>query len=116
MKDSFSVIWSFLDPDMQLYGNRQEACRELWASIPLQRKRQIYATLFWQREQGVEIDENPYFAISHCKPEPFNYNLKSVPLPTDRRLYIAFYKGGYGLYSKLDTEAFQMTDKREFKV
>ena len=113
-KDSFEVIWAFLAPDEQQFGNRKEACRRLWSTIPIPKQRQIYATLFWQKAQKVEIEENPYFAISHCKPKPFNYNGANVSLPNDTKLFIAKYGDHYGVYSKLDTEAFEMTDKKPF--
>ena len=110
---SFEIIWEFLAPAEQ-FLNRREACERLWKGLPLKKQRQIYATLFWQREQKVEIEENPYFAISHCKPRPFNYNGSSVSLPNDTKLFIAKYGEHYGVYSKLDTEAFEMEDRREF--
>ena len=113
-KDSFSVIMDFLSPDLERYGDRLEACERLWRGLTRQKQRQIYATLVWQREEGVEIEENPYFAISHCTPRPFNYNGYKGALPTDKRLFIAKYGDYYGLYSKLDVEAFSMEDKRAF--
>ena len=113
-KDSFEFIWSFLAPDEQLYANRREACQRFWTGLSRTKQRQIYATFVWQREQKVEIDPNPYFALSHCQPRPFNYNGSSVSLPNDTKLFIAKYGDLYGVYSKLDTEAFQMTNKRAF--
>ncbi|MBR6017139.1 MAG: hypothetical protein IK073_00780 [Paludibacteraceae bacterium] len=115
-QSSSDIMWEFLAPDEKQFGNRRTAFTQLWNELSKPQQRRIYATLFWQREQKVAINENPYFAVKNCEPHPFNYNGQDVPLPTDRRLYIAFYKGGYGIYSKLDTEAFEMTDKREFKV
>ena len=102
-RDSFEVIWAFLDPDEQQFGNRKDAFRRLWSTFPKQKQRQIYATFVWQKSQGVEIEENPYFAISHCKPRPFNYNGSSVSLPNDTKLFIAKYGEHYGVFSKLDT-------------
>ena len=64
----------------------------------------------------MEIEENPYFAISHCKPKPFNFNGTKVTLPNDTKLFIAKYGDHYGVYSKLDTEAFEMQDKKAFKI
>ena len=113
-QDSFEVIWAFLAPDEQQFGNRKEACRRLWSAMPKQKQRQIYATFVWQKAQGVEIEENPYFAISHCKPRPFNYNGSNVSLPNDTKLFIAKYGEHYGVYSKLDTEAFEMEDLKPF--
>ena len=112
--DSFQFIWDFLAPDEQLYANRREACQRLWSGLSRQKQRQIYATFVWQREQKIEIEANPYFAISHCQPRPFNYNGSSVSLPNDTKLFIAKHDDHYGVYSKLDTEAFQMQDKRPF--
>ena len=112
MKTSFDIIWDFLAPSEQ-YADRKEACRRLWASLPLSKQRQIYATLCWQKAQGVEIDENPYFAINHCTPRPFNYNGANVGLP-DAKMVIAKYNGSYGLFTKRDAEAFEMVDKRAF--
>lgn len=113
-KDSFEVIWDFLSPDEEQFGNRKEACRRLWSGLSILKQRQIYATFVWQREQKIEIEANPYFAISHCQPRPFNYNGSSVSLPNDTKLFIAKYKDLYGVYSKLDVEAFEMTDYKPF--
>ena len=112
-KSSFEIIWDFLAPSEQ-FTDRLNACQRLWAGLPLQKQRQIYATLFWQKEQRMAIDENPYFAISHCTPRPFNYNGSNVPLPKDAKLFIAKYGEHYGVYSKLDMEAFEMTDCKPF--
>ena len=113
MKTSFEIIWEFLAPAEQ-FLNRREACERLWKGLPLKKQRQIYATFVWQREQRIEIEENPYFAISHCKPRPFNYNGSNVGLPNDTKLFIAKYGEHYGVYSKLDTEAFEMEDLKPF--
>ena len=113
-KDSFEVIWDFLAPDEQQFGNRKEACKRLWSGLPVPKQRQIYATFVWQREQKIEMEANPYFAISHCQPKPFNYNGANVSLPNGTKLFIAKYGEHYGVYSKLDTEAFEMVNKRPF--
>ena len=63
MKTSFEIIWEFLAPAEQ-FLNRREACERLWKGLTLKKQRQIYATLVWQREQRIEIEENPYFANS----------------------------------------------------
>ena len=112
-KNSFDVIWAFLEPS-ERYADRLEACKRLWSSFPLSKQRQIYATFVWQREQRIEIEENPYFAISHCNPRPFNYNGAKCDLPANTKLFIAKYKDLYGVYSKLDIEAFEMTDYKPF--
>lgn len=112
-KSSFEVIWEFLAPAEQ-YANRLEACKRLWNAMDVKKQRQIYATFTWQRLHGIAIDENPYFAISHCNPRPFNYNGSSVSLPNNTRLYFARFDGHYGVYSKLDTEAFEMTERKRF--
>ena len=112
---SFDIMWAFLAPAEQ-FTDREPACRRLWNSLPINKQRQIYATLFWQREQHIAIDENPYFAISHCNPRPFNYNGASVPLPKETKLFIAQYGETYGVYSKLDTEAFEMKNAKMFNV
>ena len=111
--NSFNFIWDFLSPPDK-YANRREATERFWNGLSLQKQRQIYATFVWQREQKIAIEENPYFAISHCNPRPFNYNGSNVPLPTDTKLFIAKHGDHYGVYSKLDTEAFEMTDLRAF--
>ena len=110
---SFEFIWDYLAPPEQ-YANRREATERFWNGLSLQNQRQIYATFVWQREQKIAIEENPYFAITHCTPRPFNYNGTNVPLPTDTKLFIAKYGNHYGVYSKLDTEAFEMEDLKPF--
>ena len=111
--NSFNFIWDFLSPPDQ-YANRREATERFWNGLSLQKQRQIYATFVWQREQRIEIEENPYFAISHCNPRPFNYNGAKCDLPANTKLFIAKYKDLYGVYSKLDIEAFEMTDYKPF--
>lgn len=113
-KDSFDIIWDFLAPDEERFANRKDACRRYWSGLSLIKQRQIYATLFWQREQKIEIEENPFFALTHCQPHPFNYNCTDVPFPENTQLFIAKYGDKYGVYSKLDTEAFLMTDLNPF--
>ena len=115
-KDSFVVIMDFLAPDKERFSDRFDACERLWRSYSKQKQRRIYATLTWQREQGVDIEENPYFAISHCEPKPFNYNGAPCELPTDKKLFIAKFGDHYGLYSKLDVEAFEMTNRTPFEL
>ena len=111
--NTFDIIWSFLAPSEQ-YADRKEACQRYWTALTLTKQRQIYATLSWQREQRIAIDENPYFAISHCQPRPLNYNGSNYSLPNDTKLYIAKFEDHYGVYSKLDTEAFEMTERKRF--
>ena len=111
--NSFNFIWDFLSPPDQ-YANRREATERFWNGLSLQKQRQIYATFVWQREQKIAIDENPYFAVSHCTPRPFNYNGSNVPFPKGTKFFIAKYGNHYGVYSKLDTEAFEMTDCKPF--
>ena len=113
MKNTFPFIWDFLAPPDQS-ANRREATERFWNSLPLSKQRQIYATLVWQKAQNIAIEENPYFAISHCTPRPFNYNGSNTPLPTDTKLFIAKFGDYYGVYSKLDTEAFEMEDRKAF--
>ena len=110
---SFEFIWDYLAPPEQ-YANRHEATERFWNGLSLQNQRQIYATFVWQWEQKIAIEENPYFAITHCTPRPFNYNGTNVPLPTDTKLFIAKHGDHYGVYSKLDVEAFEMTDCKPF--
>ena len=110
---SFEFIWDFLAPPDQ-YANRRAATESLWGGFSLLKQRQIYATFVWQREQKIKIEENPFFAISHCTPRPFNYNGSDVSLPENTKLFIAKYGDHYGVYSKLDTEAFEMTDCKPF--
>ena len=113
MTDSFEIIWQLLDPPAE-YSDRRDACLRLWRGMNIQKQRQIYATFVWQRQQGFQWEENPFFAISHCNPKPFNFNGTGSPLPEETKLFIAKYKDRYGLYSKLDVEAFEMTDPKPF--
>ena len=111
--NTFEVIWAFLAPSEQ-YANRRDACERFWQGLSLAKQRQIYATFVWQSVQKIALDDNPYVARAHCRPKPFNYNGANVPLPNDTKLFIAKHGDHYGVYSKLDTEAFEMADKRPF--
>ena len=85
---------------------------ELWDSIPLDRQRQIWVTLWEKKMRGVPIKDHPYYAIKDCVPIPFNWNgtdhinsmMKSF------KMVSAKYFDRYGVYTLKAAQAFQLTD------
>ena len=60
--DSFDYIWQLLAPQGE-YCRRMGACRQLWNTFDLQRRRETYATIRGKLQAGEFVNENPYFAI-----------------------------------------------------
>lgn len=86
--------------------------KEQWNSIPLQRQRQIYVTLWEQKLRGVAIKDHPYYTIKDCVPMPFNWNgtehIKSMM--ANFKMVSAKYYNRYGIYTVQAAEAFQLED------
>ena len=85
---------------------------ELWDSIPLDRQRQIWVTLWEKKMRGVPIKDHPYYAIKDCVPMPFNWNgsdhLNSM-MKTFKMVSAKYYDR-YGLYTLKAAQAFHLTD------
>ena len=86
--------------------------KEQWNTIPLQRQRQIWVTLWEQKIRGLKIKDHPYYAIKDCVPIPFNWNgtdhinsmMKSF------KMVSAKYFDRYGVYTLKAAQAFQLKD------
>ena len=109
----WNVMLNLLSP----YINPQNAhmlkpAQELWFSMPLQRQRQIYVTLWEQKLRGQGIKDHPYYAIKDCVPIPFNWNGTEhiQSMMKNFKMVSARYYNRYGIYTVQAAEAFQLTD------
>ena len=109
--------WTVIEALLTPYIAPQNAhmlkpAQELWFSLPLQRERQIYVTLWEQKLRGQSIKDHPYYAIKDCVPMPFNWNgtdhLQSMM--KNFKMVSAKYFNRYGIYTVQAAEAFQLTD------
>lgn len=85
---------------------------ELWDSIPLDRQRQIWVTLWEKKMRGVPIKDHPYYAIKDCVPMPFNWNGSNHlnSMMKNFKMVSAKYYDHYGLYTLKAAQAFHLTD------
>ena len=110
---SWAVMVDLLKPYIApQYAHMMKPAQEQWNSIPLQRQRQIYVTLWEQKLRGVAIKNHPYYAIKDCVPMPFNWNgtehIKSMM--ENFKMVSAKYYNRYGIYTVQAAEAFQLED------
>ena len=112
-RSSWSAILDLLTPYIApKFANMVGPAHELWDSIPLQRQRQIWVTLWEQTMRGAKIKDHPYYAIKDCVPIPFNWNgtdhinsmMKSF------KMVSAKYYDRYGVYTLKAAQAFQLKD------
>jgi len=112
-RKSWSAILDLLKPYIApKFANMVNPAHELWDSIPLDRQRQIWVTLWEQKIRGVKIKDHPYYAIKDCVPIPFNWNgtdhinsmMKSF------KMVSAKYFDRYGVYTLKAAQAFQLKD------
>ena len=112
-KTSFDYLWELLNPSTQ-YADRKDACRALWNARSLQWQRRVYYYLRELKKHGVKLEENPYFAINNCNPQPTNWNglpgIKSMMALN--KMVCAIYEGSYGTYTLNEARLFEMTDIR----
>lgn len=108
---NFDYVWDLLSPSGE-YISRKDACRGLWNALSLTRQRQIYWHLREAKKRGEKIDENPYFAINNCNPQPTNWNGRQGinELMKTEKMVIAKYQGSYGTYTAGMAKLFEMTD------
>lgn len=85
---------------------------ELWDSIPLDRQRQIWVTLWEKKMRGVKIKDHPYYAIKDCVPMPFDWNGSehADSMIANFKMVGAKYYDQYGLFTLKAAQAFHMTD------
>lgn len=109
--ETFNAIWTLLSPSGE-YVSRKDACRTLWGTLSLARQRQIYWYLREAIKRGDGIDENPYFAINNCTPQPTNWNGRQGinEMMKTEKMVIAKYNGSYGTYTAGVARLFEMTD------
>ena len=92
------------------FANRKNATREQWNAHPDKQA----AIIEWLLAKGAYKKRNPYFFIQDFKirtsatilREPTNY--KGKPLPSDKRVLSAKYKGEWGMYTQEDVDYFKM--------
>ena len=110
-KDTFDILWNLLKPGAE-FQDRKNACRGYWNALELQRQRQIYYTLFWQKKRGETINPNPLFAIQDCHPVPTNWNGRPGlnDLMKTTKMVSAKYGQKYGIYTAKEAELFELKD------
>ena len=106
---NFDAYWQAIgaEPEFATYKN---ATREQWAAYP-DKQRPI---MEWLHKHGPYKGRNPYFFIQDFKirtsatilREPTNY--KGKPLPSDKQVLSAKYKGEWGMYTQEDVDYFKM--------
>ncbi len=109
--DTFDCIWRLLSPSGE-YVSRKDACRALWGALSVTKQRQIYWYLREAKKRGEQLDENPYFAINNCNPQPVNWNGRNGinDQMKTQKMVIAKYNGSYGTYTAGVARLFEMTD------
>ena len=112
-RSSWAVMMDLLTPFIaSQHANMVKPAQELWNTIPLQRQRQIYVTLWEQKLRGIAIKDHPYYAIKDCVPIPFNWNgTEHINAMTKNfKMVSAKYYNRYGVYTAQAAEAFQLED------
>ena len=106
----FDDFWAAIQPESQ-YDNRKKVAREEWNASPEKHE----AIMAWLQKHGSYPQRNPYYFIhdftlpkvkAETRREPTNY--KGKPLPSDKRVLSAKYKGEWGMYTQEDVEYFKM--------
>ena len=110
---SWDIILDLLKPYVApQYVRMLQPAEEQWNTIPLQRQRQIWVTLWEQTLRGVAIKNHPYYAIKDCVPMPFNWNGTNhiESMMANFKMVSAKYYNSYGVYTVQAAEAFRLTD------
>ena len=110
---SWVVMLTLLTPYIApQFRHMIKPAEEQWNTIPLQRQRQIFVTLWEQKLRGAAIKNHPYYAIKDCVPMPFNWNgtehIRSMM--ENFKMVSAKYYDRYGIYTVQAAEAFQLSD------
>ena len=112
-RKSWSKILNLLTPYIApKYAKMVGPAHELWDSIPLDRQRQIWVTLWEKKMRSIKIKDHPYYAIKDCVPMPFDWNGTEHldAMMANYKMVSALYYGHYGLYTLKAAQAFHMTD------
>ena len=112
-RKSWSKILDLLTPYIApQYAKMVGPAHELWDSIPLDRQRQIWVTLWEKKMRSIKIKDHPYYAIKDCVPMPFDWNGTEHldAMMANYKMVSALYYGHYGLYTLKAAQAFHMTD------
>ena len=106
----FETYWNKIGGDIN-FANRKAATEREWARHP-DKHRPI---ILWLVEHGTYPQRNPFFFIQdftvpkkkvEFRSEPTNY--KGKPLPSDKQVLSAKYKGEWGMYTQEDVDYFKM--------
>ena len=112
-RESWSHILVLLTPYIApKFAHFVHAAHELWDTIPLERQRKIWVTLWEKKMRGAKIKDHPYYAIKDCVPMPFDWNGTdhADAMLANFKMVSAYYYGHYGLYTLKAAQAFHMTD------
>lgn len=111
-RESWSHILDILTPYIApKFAHFVHAAHELWDTIPLERQRKIWVTLWEKKMRGAKIKDHPYYAIKDCVPMPFDWNGTdhADAMLANFKMVSAKYYGHYGLYTLKAAQAFHMT-------
>ena len=112
-RKSWSEILALLTPYIApKFAKMVGPAHELWDSIPLDRQRQIWVTLWEKKMRGAKIKDHPYYAIKDCVPMPFDWNGTEHldAMMKTFKMVSAKYYDHYGLFTLKAAQAFHMTD------
>ena len=112
-RDSFDkLLRDILYPIKPEYADAIGSARSYWNSLSIEKQRQIYYTLRWQKIRKQPIKENPRFAIEDCHPAPFNWNGHPGlnEQMRNEKMVSAKYYDKYGIYYAIEADIFGMTD------
>ena len=110
---SWAKILELLKPYIApKFANMVGPAHELWDSIPLDRQRQIWVTLWEKKMRRIKIKDHPYYAIKDCVPMPFDWNGSDHLdfMMKNYKMVSAKYYNHYGLFTLKAAQAFRLTD------
>ena len=112
-RDSWPKVLALIQPYIApQHTNMLRPAKELWDSLPLQRQRQIWVTLWERKMRGAKIKDHPYYAIKDCVTIPYDWNgtdhLDSM-MKCYKMVSARYYKH-YGIYTLKAAQAFELKE------
>ena len=108
------LLQDILFPIKPQYADAIGSARAYWNTLTITKQRQIYWQLREDKKNGIQIKENPRFAIEDCHPVPTNWNGRHGinDMMKRTKMVSAKYKPSakYGTYTLQEALLFEMTD------
>ena len=112
-RDSWPKVLALIQPYIApQHTNMLRPAKELWDSLPLQRQRQIWVTLWERKMRGAKIKDHPYYAIKDCVTIPYDWN-GTDHLDSMMKCYKmvkARYYNRYGIFTLKAAQAFALKE------